>query len=179
MSEPINPYEPGISESHGPSSANSGPFPANPGMIRQVPVVAILSIIQGSLEVLVGLFFVAMGPIVGTVMQNAELQNPNAQPPPEEMMWFVYGLYGAMGLMGLLAGAIKIAAGVQNLKYKNRVLGFVAMGSCIASLFTCYCIPTAIALAIYGLIVLCDGGVARAFQLASQGYTPQQIKQGI
>jgi len=54
----------------------------------------------------------------------------------------------------------------------SRFLDFASGG---ASVLTCNCSITAIALLIDGLIVLMDNSVKQAFELARQGYLPEQI----
>ena len=51
-----------------------------------------------------------------------------------------------------------------------------ALISSVASMFTGYCAPTAIALLIYGLIIYLNDDVRRAFEMGEQGYPPEHIK---
>jgi hypothetical protein len=80
------------------------------------------------------------------------------------------------GALAALAGLLQIVAGIVNLGFKGRTLGLVALFSALAGSLTCYCAPTSIALAIYGLIVYFNSDVARAFELAGQGHSPNAIK---
>lgn len=184
MSEWNNPYEAGIPESDGPVQPDQPLPPRDAGWIRQVPVVAILMIVQGGLEIIAGIFYAAMGPFMMKMMSFANENVPpeaamQNQQPPEEMMWVLVAVYGGMGAVAIICGLLKVVAGIRNLSYKGRVLGFVALGSGLLSSITCYCAPTAIGLAVYGLIVYANSDVARAFEMAKQGYTPDQIKQGM
>src|SRR5262249_5688450 len=92
-----------------------------------------------------------------------------------EFVGVLGGIYVILGLATLAAGVLKIVAGVMNLKFRGRVLGFVAFGSGIATMFTCYCTPTALALGIYGLIVYLNRQAAQAFALGAQGMSPDEI----
>ena len=46
----------------------------------------------------------------------------------------------------------------------------------MVSIMTCYCFPTSLALAIYGLVVLLSQPVKLAFDLGDQGYDPTEIQ---
>jgi hypothetical protein len=145
-------------------------------MVKQVTIVAILMMIQGVLESLMGVFLCVMGPFIFTIMQQMPQNQPGAQPPPEELAGILSGVYVLLGVVALIAGVLKIVAGVRNLKYRGKVLGIVALASGVATIFTCYCAPTAIALLVYGLIVYLNADVGRAFAMGEQGMTPDQIK---
>jgi hypothetical protein len=149
------------------------------GMVRQVVVVAILMIVQGSLEVVVGIFLLVMAAVMPGVLMNQPGafggQGPGA-PDAKTIATIATAMYAGMGAVALAVGALKIFAGIRNLKYRGRILGIVALVSGVASMLTCYCLPTGLALLIYGLIVHLNADVARAFQLGQEGYTPDQIK---
>lgn len=146
------------------------------GIVRQVPVLSVLLIIQGSLECLVGLLLGAMGPMMFSVMQ----QQGTAPKPPPGMPNFVSimtATYIILGLVILACGILKIVAGARSLRYRGRTLGIIACFSSLGMfLGGCYCLPTAIALMVYGLVVYFNGDVARAFEMADEGYTAEQIK---
>ena len=46
----------------------------------------------------------------------------------------------------------------------------------ILTIAGCYCLPTAIGLFIYGLIVLLNPSVKRAFEMGEQGYSANKIQ---
>ncbi len=142
-------------------------------MHRQVKIVAILLIVEGSLEALMGLFLAAMGPVMMSIFRAAPPPAPGSpdNPPPE-----LFGaIYVTMGLVTLVGAILKIVAGIRNVKYRSRTLGFVALGSSLLSFASCYCTPTALALAIYGIIVYVNERSARAFQLGDGGMPPNEI----
>jgi hypothetical protein len=128
-----------------------------------VKIVAILMIVQGALECLYGLLFVAMGPLMLAVIANDP--GTGSQPPPPA---WIAGIYPVLGLPALLAGVLKIWAGILNLKLRGRTLGIVALFSGLLTIASCaiYCFPTSLALMIYGLIVYFDSDTARAFLIA-------------
>ena len=141
-------------------------------MVRQVPVLGVLQIVQGALESLLGILLTVMGPMMGTILKNS----PQQPEMPAAMPAFMAGAYVVIGLGMLAVGALRVTTGVMHLSYKGRTLGFVSLGLGLASLFTCYCFPTALGLLIYGLIVLLNADVARAFEMRTQGSSPEQIK---
>lgn len=161
----------------------AGPYPAVPaaagrGMTRHVPVVAILMMVQGGLELLAGLGLVGMGVFMMFMMRMEEVRGRGAGPPdmpPEAFGWIMLGMYGGMGLIALAAGGLHLWAGLRNYRFRSRTLGFVALAGGLATVFTCYCAPTAIALGVYGLITYLNYEVAQAFAMGEAGRTREEI----
>jgi hypothetical protein len=148
------------------------------GKASHVPIVAILMMVQGGLEVLFAGYVMAMGVFMAVFVGSAAAaQPPPAQGPPPEMVgWVMGGVYLVFGA-ALMAGAIlKLVAGYRNYRFRGRILGLAAMLSGLATAFGCFCFPTALALLIYGLIVYLDQQTLYAFQLGEQGQTPEQIR---
>ncbi len=143
-------------------------------MHRHIKIVAILLMVEGGLEALMGIFLCVMGPVMMAFMNAAPpptTSGAGAPPPPE-----LFGaIYITMGVATLLAGILKIVGGIRNVSFKSRTLGFVALGSSLLSFASCYCIPTAIALGVYGLIVYVNERSAQAFKMAETGMSPDQI----
>jgi hypothetical protein len=141
-------------------------------MVRHVPIVAILMIIQGALEALMGLGLVAMCAFVPMLIQmEAEQGGPPEAPPT----WLLIGIYGGMGLVALVAAILHIFAGIRNYKFRGRVFGLVALGGGMVTVITCYCAPTAIALGVYGLITYLNPEVNQAFAMAESGKRREEI----
>jgi hypothetical protein len=71
-------------------------------------------------------------------------------------------------------GALKILAGVHNYQRRNRALGLIALGTAPLSVLTFICVPSALAIMVYGLIVYLHRDVKRAFapHLALFGVPP-------
>jgi hypothetical protein len=161
-----NPYQ----SPEEPGGASAG---RSVGLVHHVRAVAILMLVQGTLELLFG---VTMG-ILATTLPQAFMeipQEPNS-PPPEQVGKAVGVIYGGMAVAALIAAVLHIAAGVQNLRLRGRVLGFVALIGGLVSGFTCWCFPTAAALGVYGLIVYFNGAVSQAFRMADSGRTASEI----
>ena len=156
----------------------SGPNPVGPisNMLGQMKAFAICSIVQGALEILVGSGTAAMGVIM-------PLSQPTAQgsAPPEVtqiLMWMAV-LYGVVGGLAVMTGGLRIVAGILNLKLKGRNLMIASLFVGLLNIFTCYCIPTAIGLCVWGCIVYFDNGVSQAFALRKQGLSIAEVEQQI
>lgn len=135
------------------------------GMVGHVPIVAWLLIVQGALEVAFGgfgLFFVML------TLAIPEEVLPNRQ----ALGW----LMGLVSVPGFVCGGLRILAGIYNRKFRRRTLGITALGLGLATIFTGYCAPTGIGLAIYGLIVYVNESVVAAFEMGDRGRSPSEIQ---
>jgi hypothetical protein len=145
-------------------------------MASHIKVVAILMLVQGALEVLMGGVFAAMGPVMFGLMKWTSGARGGTSSSSE--FWsagVMSGIYLLMGLPVLAVGIFRIVAGVRNLGYKNRTMGIVALAAGAVSVMTCYCLPTSIGLMVYGLVVYLDQQSQRAFALGEQGRPPDGI----
>ncbi len=141
-------------------------------MHRQIKIVAILLMVEGGLESLMGIFLCVMGPVMMAFMSASPPPSTGgAAPPPPELFG---AIYISMGAATLIAGILKVIGGIRNVSLKSRTLGFVALGSSVLSLASCYCIPTALGLGIYGLIVYVNERSAQAFKLVETGMSADQ-----
>jgi hypothetical protein len=150
-------------------------------MYKQVPVVAILMIVQGVLEILMGGLLVVIAAIITPLMEEAMRQQPGGPPPgmplmPGDFATLAMAIYLVMGIAALLAAPLRIIAGIRNLRYRGRGLGITALFVGGLSMATCYCAPTSLGVMIYGLIVYFNESTARAFELGEQGMTTRQIR---
>lgn len=148
-------------------------------MVHQVRIVAILNAVQGGLELLMGMMTAGMGIFFPVMLQIEKSANPGqpraASDPPEAFFWLMAAMYGALGLAVLTGGILRLAACVQNFRFQGRTLGFVSLIGGMASVLSCYCAPTAIAILVYGLIVLLNPAVTMAFAMRRQGYSVDEI----
>lgn len=171
----MNPYE---SPSFRPTSPSEWMPQPNRGLVNHVRVVAILMMVQAGLEVVMGLFLVVMAVVVPFVFMEGIEQDANFQQGPfgpDTFRWFMVAMYGGMGAAHLLVGALHGYAGFRNYRFQSRNLGIVALASGFATVLGCYCLPTAFALTIYGLIVYLNGPVAAAFELREQGHSAGEV----
>lgn len=173
-----NPYSTPSSDSFQPSPGGP-PFQQGqsvaPGLVNQVRIFAILAIVQGALEVLMGLLYAGMGAVFPKIMLAAQKEDEMKGMNQEQFFWIMTATYITLGVATVLAGGMHIFAGIQNYRFKGRVLGFVALATGVLAWSTCYCLPTGIALGVYGLIVLINPQVAYAFQMREKGQTVDNI----
>jgi hypothetical protein len=149
-------------------------------VVNQVTVVAILMIVQGFLEVGMGLVYIVMAFVMPVFFQQVQMQQQGqggAQPGlPPGFAQIMTGVYGGMGAAGFFAGVLRVVAGFRNIGYRGRVFGIVSMFFGLLSLGTCYCSLTSVGLLVYGLIVYFNGDVIRAFELGERGVPSDEIK---
>ena len=136
--------------------------------ITQIMVVSILMFVQAGFEILMGLLslvYVAMFGFMGTSIINSgnrPVQRPD-QPPPELIFGLIAVGFGVVCLICIFSGALRIYAGVNNIKHRRRTLGIVSLCFGAITALTFYCLPTSIGLLIYGLIIYLNPEVKRAF----------------
>ena len=147
--------------------------PTQRGLVRHVLPVAILMIVQGAVELLFAIVMLAAAVMVPMMMPD---DFGAAEGPPVPLKWIMLGTYGVMGLGGLVPGVLHVVGGIFGLRYKRRMLGVVALAVGMASVFTCYCGPTAIALGIYGLVTYLNPSVIAAFALGDAGVPAADIR---
>jgi hypothetical protein len=171
-----NPYQ-SPEEPSGPFAqpVPEGAFPHPAGLVRHVRVVAILMIVQGSLElgmaILIGVFTLFMP----QMMAQATASHPQDSLPPEAFLQIMTFTYGGMAAATFVAALLHIIAGVRNYRFRGKVFGIVAMACGVVTALSCYCLPTAVGLGVYGLIVYLNEGVAEAFRMGQSGFTSTQI----
>jgi hypothetical protein len=143
--------------------------PRQIGLARQVPIVAVLMIVNGVLLSIAGIGLLGFTLLFGNKFvdefQQQQQANPNGpRLNPESLQWIFQGMFGVFGSVVLLAGLLGIFAGIRNYSFRGRVLGIIAMVGGMASIFICWCIPFSIALLIYGLIIYLSSDAEIAFR---------------
>ena len=174
MSNPYQSPNPGQNP-FGETASGSMPVqPRGPGMVNQILVISILMIVHGGLAVMMGIYFLVMS-FVFPMIASAPPNTANG-PPPEMMMWIMFGLFFVLGLLTTIGAVLQIYAGIRNLGFQSHTLGMVGLvGGGVATMAGCYCIPTSVALLVYGLIVYLNPEVKLAFQMAERGMSKEQI----
>ena len=158
---------------YGPDSGGSG---LNPAILTQQRVVSILMIVQGVMSSLMGVFLVVMAIAIPIMIEmDQQRNNFNGGGPPPEARWIILGIYGAIGLCNLIPGILQIYAGIQGIRLRNHTLGIIALGAGALTIVSCYCFITSLALLIYGLIIYLHDTTKRAFELAKDGRTFDEI----
>jgi hypothetical protein len=161
----------------------SFPFPCRGGlsqlingggqMVKQVPIVAILMIVHGGMQALMGLFLAIAGP---TIFALAQAEGENVKADEKTMMSIVSGGYLLYGIIILIVSILYIIAGMRCLKFRGRGLALAALFGNILTLLNCWCLPTSIGMMVLGLIVMFNGDVVKAFAMAESGVSPEEIK---
>jgi hypothetical protein len=136
------------------------------GKLHHLPWLGGFLIAQGILTILASLFFTFYTAFF-TLLDDEALYAEGAPPGPGLELFA--GIYGFLALLHVVPGVLQIVAARNVFKRRNRVFVFVALGSSMLTLMPGCCAPTAIALLIYGLIVLLDHSVAGAFDRPSDG----------
>ena len=148
--------------------------------VNQVPVIATLLLVQG-----VFLFFMAVVLVANGVMlfqfdmfnvPEFDVNDPEAQEKIAMVKRIAFWVMGGMGAAVGSLGVLHIAAGIMAFQYRGRTLGIVALVLGLGAMLTCYCAPTAIGLAIYGMIIYMHPGVKKAFEMKQAGMTNHEIQ---
>ena len=174
--ESSNPYAGPV----GAQGYNPGPLPGGAGgtYVRQLKPLCICMIIQGVLEILVGIGYEAMAFAMPAMLNQAGAGGGPGIPPEQqqfmEMMFLV--MYGGGGLATLIAGVVRIVGGVRGLSMKGYAVGITSHLLGLMSLFSCYCLPTSMALAVWGSIVYFNFEVKQAFKLVADGHEPKEVE---
>jgi hypothetical protein len=165
-----------------PSSLPVQPFePPRKNRVKRVPLVSILLMVQGGLEIAVGIMLAVLAVAIYVMKDSPGMQQNFPQPQQGspnnvDIPLVLTALYLGVGVSMLALGNLKALAGWKNRNYRGRVLGICALLSSPLSFLTCYCLPTGIALMIYGISVYRNADVKEAFILGEQGYAPEQIQ---
>lgn len=130
--------------------------------VKHVRVVAVLLMVQGLLEFLFGLgcAFVAFGDVL---LMQSEADDFNTRLGATLAADEVISISFFAGLF-LMAGVFRIVVGVQNYRWRWRIMGFFGLGIAFLTIWIPFCAPTGIVLAIYGCIVYMQEDVAKAFR---------------
>ncbi len=152
--------------------------------VRQVKPLCICMIIQGSLEILVGIGYIVMAFAMPAMIFNQQAMAGPAGGPPgpiqaeqlEMVKMVLWITYGGGGGIAITAGILRVVAGIRGLFYRNHTLGIVSHFFGMLNLMTCYCIPTSFGLCIWGCIVYFNFDVKQAFKLGKSGHTTAEIE---
>jgi hypothetical protein len=136
------------------------------GLIDHVSIIAGLMIVQGLMEVLLG--FVCLG-VAGIVFLVPESEFDRSD------KLLIAGIYGFIGIPAVSCAVLRFMAAYYSLHYRRRRLGIAALAIGLLSVMTGLCALTAIALAIYGLVVYVNDSVVAAFRLGDQGRSRAEI----
>ena len=147
-----------------------------PGLsyVNQINVIAILMLVQGALLMLMSAFafFYAFGmPAIFRAIPEDE----RGEEFPEEVLFYFTLIGGLIGGFLLLLALMHFLAGYWGMNFKGRLFGITTLVLGLASSLTFYCAPTAIGLAVYGLIIYFNGAVQQAFEMRDKGMPKDEI----
>ena len=146
-----------------------------PSTVQQVMVVSILQIVVGALELLVSAILAVYTGILGA-MSTGAIEMPEG----EEEALFVFGIISAVmlffGSAIFIAAVLRIWSGIAGFKFKRRKMSIFASVLGTTSALTMLCSIFSIGMLIYGLIIYLNRDVRRAYEMAEQGMTPDQIR---
>jgi Cytochrome oxidase complex assembly protein 1 len=128
-------------------------------MVQHVRQLGGLMIAQGILSCGVGFISLAVGPLNLIFLSKQRSDFPFFG---KVVPW----LYIVSGLLILTSGVLNILAGVKVRRFQNRPLAIVALATNAVYLFSFFnlpCFPIALALMIFGLVVVLNQDVRRAF----------------
>ena len=147
------------------------------GYVRQIPILAIVTIVQGALLLLAafgcaayGMFFAYMP----TMMPEAERARMRAESGP--VFEIVGSVIIGLAVLVLVISLLHFIAGFRALKYRGRSFIMVTWFLGLFGSFTMYCAPTSIGLAIWGLIVFFNPAVKSAFDMVENGMDKREVE---
>jgi hypothetical protein len=165
-----NPYQSPTAPLGPPYSMD--PFQRRRGLVGHVRVVAILMMVQAGLELLTAAGYGAMAAFMPVMFRQMENEPGMSHQPG---IWIIPLVYGGIAAVALVSGVLHLVAGLRNYRFRGRTLGIVALACGMASVLTCYCLPTTVALGVYGLIVYLNHEASEAFRMGEDGRKPAEI----
>lgn len=138
---------------------------AGRGKVWQLEWLAVVTMVHASLMLL---WSAGLG-VLGLSMGWSVAQVPAREgAPPSDLMAGVLGGTTLFMMLGQLVPAVlQLASGWFMLRHRYRTLAIFAYLSGVLSISGCYCLPTSILLAVWGLVVLFDRDVTARFAATS------------
>jgi hypothetical protein len=160
-----------------PSNATSQLNDLGRGLIGHVLTVSIMQIVMAVLELVMALFLIGYGVILPQVLNQANQANHSEKLSASAALGLTIGLT-AFGCLILASAILRIVSGINGLQLRRRRLMLVSLIFGMTSIFTCYCSLFSIALGVYGIVVLFDPAVMRAFEEVANGASPESVRMG-
>jgi hypothetical protein len=174
-----NPYAAPSNEKSPRREPGPLPKPHEPGLAGQIRVVAVVMMVQGFFELAFGAILAIMAFVFPAALAAMMAADPQVQqdggPDPETAARMMMIIYLVMGLGGVIPGILHLAAGFRNLQYRGRTFGIAAMCLGLGTLPIFICLPTALILAVYGMIIYFHPSSVKAFEMGDQGYSAEAI----
>src|SRR5262245_44187750 len=110
-------------------------------MVNQVPIIGILMIVNGSLQLIMGVLYAIAGPVFLSVFtRDFAVQAPPPQAQQvQQVFTFVSIIYVILGSIVAIAGCMNIAGGISALRFRSRTFVITALFFNILPMITCYC----------------------------------------
>ena len=140
-----------------------------PSTVQQVRVSSSLQIMVGGLELLPAAYL-----LVAAGMFAVESFGLNRQADSRILIEYTAVSFG--GFTIFIVAVLRIWSGIAGFKFKRRKMAIFASVLGMTSALTMYCSVFSIGMLIYGLIIYLDRNVKRAYEMAEQGMTPDQIR---
>jgi hypothetical protein len=149
-------------------------------VVGQVKIVGILMIVHGATVVIMGGLLAFLGSFIAFGMPAGPPPGGGGAaagggPPPAGVQAMVSAIYIGWGAVIAVVGILNGIAGFRIMYLRGRVLALVALFANIVAVMTCYCGPTGVGMMVYGLIVLFQSDVARAFEAVGRGENPEDV----
>lgn len=151
------------------------PFQGVPSTVQQVLVVSIFQIIVGGFELGMAAILAVYTSVFGAFSMGM-IEVPEGENDPRLVFGVISAITLLFGLMIFVAAVLRIWSGIAGFYFKRRKMAMAATILGMSSALTLYCSVFSIGILIYGLIIYCDQNVKRAYEMAEQGMTPEQIK---
>ncbi len=134
--------------------------------VAQVPILAVAMMVHGALTAGMGLYYLVFGGFFAANL-GTSTPRPEEGPGAELFAGLMFGALGVIAVAHLVPGVLQLWAGWRARTYRSRVLAFLALGSGLLTLIGCYCAPTSLGLAVWGVIVLAGEAVRDRFAAAA------------
>ena len=140
-----------------------------PSTVQQVRVSSSLQIMVGALELLAAAYLLVIAGVFAV-----ESFGLNRQADFRNLIEYTAVSFG--GFTIFIVAVLRIWSGIAGFKFKRRKMAIFASVLGMTSALTMYCSVFSIGMLIYGLIIYFDRNVKRAYEMAEQGMTPDQIR---
>ena len=140
-----------------------------PSTVQQVRVSSSLQIMVGALELLAAAYLLVIAGVFAV-----ESFGLNRQADFRILIEYTAVSFG--GFTIFIVAVLRIWSGIAGFKFKRRKMAIFASVLGMTSALTMYCSVFSIGMLIYGLIIYFDRNVKRAYEMAEQGMTPDQIR---
>ena len=140
-----------------------------PSTVQQVRVSSSLQIMVGALELLAAAYLLVIAGVFAV-----ESFGLNRQADFRILIEYTAVSFG--GFTIFIVSVLRIWSGIAGFKFKRRKMSIFASVLGITSALTVFCSIFSIGMLIYGLIIYFDRNVKRAYEMAEQGMTPDQIR---